>query len=328
MVLVQEMRTKHESRSVSDMQEWMRSHKDPEIRAKGESVARKLQWDKEVADEASLQTDAKEEKREMRQAEFRSLNDMRALTWLCAHAVRYASGITSEHINEFCSMRMLEGETPKNAAAKAQKLADIISESGVAHEFNYEYELTNLLTNPDLKGGAFFTNAIFNKIEVHVRTEIRANKWVRPTHNEHIRLLWVSMAEEYFNETIGRETNKLMIQMNHDLITKRPGTRAAKAVTNPWRVRKPRRHAQRNPNTRVLETQRGLRTQKVLVMRKAPVVRKASRLRHQVATTSVWRMVPIKHITQMTAPSCSTWQRKSRPSGRTRKTNVPKRWEQ
>ena len=235
-VIIEDMRTEHESRDFSAKQEFLRSSKDPVLREKGKSIARHLQFRRDAAQAEGMQKDPKAEKRKKRQPEFSAPQDMRALQWLCAHAVKHASGITTEHINEFRSMRMSPTDTPTHAVAKATLLADIIAESGVGHAFNYEFELTNLITNGDLKGGAFFTNALHEKIENQVLNDIKNKGWVSPTDNHHIRQLWTSNAEACYNQTVGRPNSKLMKAItydhNHRDITNVHGEGYYKAIDN------------------------------------------------------------------------------------------------
>jgi archaellum component FlaC len=203
-------RTEHENRDLEQKYSWL--HSQDEFRPRLKDIESALQFSEKLRSVAGISSKPDGGKTgipiDFRRIQYKTPEDMKGISWITAYALYRAGGITIDTVNQFRSERMGPGESPAQAAARATRLAQIIHNSGV-RGFDMDHELRELFTNPDLKGGAFFTKALHDYIIHLVQGRMDAfEREGKVLDAKGERDLWSRTAEEQFSQIRGKGFGK------------------------------------------------------------------------------------------------------------------------
>jgi hypothetical protein len=134
---------------------------------------------------------------------YRSPEDMHGVNWLINYCVYRNGGFSREDVSYFRSLNMGPRDTPRQAAARVIRYADILAKAEIPG-FNKQHELWSLLTTRDREGGPFFTAALYDYINPMIQTLLRANK-LDKSNDERVIQLWVDTAEEQYSTIRGSD---------------------------------------------------------------------------------------------------------------------------
>jgi len=131
--------------------------------------------------------------------QFRTVDCMTGLSWLCRYALFRGGGMSVDTLNEFLSQRMRPDETPSAAVSRLYNMADVLSRTGLKG-LVVDHELNKLITNVHLKGGAFFTNTLMLKIWPVVTERLHNEKVTELSDPQRYRAIWTNVADFVFQQ--------------------------------------------------------------------------------------------------------------------------------
>jgi hypothetical protein len=197
-------REKHDNRTFPEKYAWLHSNHiyAPQLAAleHGLSAMEKVQKIHGIGKSKQSLGSAKYER-----LQFRTVDDMKGLSWLTYQALQLAGGITQQSVIEFKSQRMGPDENPLQAATRAIRMAKVIHDSGY-DGFDFDYELHDLFTNEDLKGGAFFSPSLYKSIQKLVKMHLALKAQNSKVDYVAEREVWIRVAQEEFVEIRGRDS--------------------------------------------------------------------------------------------------------------------------
>ena len=167
--MIKDQQRIHESRELSDKYLWLKSQPLFAAQVTAYDELRKLK--KELASEVGG-IDLTAQANSYENYQFKSVDDFKAINWLCEYVMSKAGGITHANVEAFRNLRMEDGETPRQASARAINSCDLIVKSG-HRGFNKHHELDNLFTVKHSNGN-FFTTALHVYTELHIRSTAKA----------------------------------------------------------------------------------------------------------------------------------------------------------
>jgi len=134
--------------------------------------------------------------------QFRTVDCMTGLTWLTRYALYRGGGMSAETLTEFRSQRMQADETPSAAVNRVYNMADVLMRTGI-RGLAVDYELNELITNPNLKGGAFFTNTLHRIVFPMVRSQLAAERIDALNDPKAYRAVYTHWANEIYMDIHG-----------------------------------------------------------------------------------------------------------------------------
>jgi hypothetical protein len=151
-----EEKLRHDTRTPMQKYAWMLAHPEhnhlcKQIKALVE-LARSQERDRQDALGGKMVA--------MQASQFREIDDFKALNWLQEYILAKLATISASNVTLFKKMKMLPGETPRQAHAKAYREAELIKSAKVTG-FIIPVAIYELLTNEKQEdGGTFFPKAL------------------------------------------------------------------------------------------------------------------------------------------------------------------------
>jgi hypothetical protein len=135
---------------------------------------------------------------------YRSPEDMYGINWLIEYCTYRSGGFSRDDIARLRSEQMGPNETPRQAAARVIRHADVLAKAGLPG-FDKDFEVWSILTTRDREGGAFVTTTLFDNINPMVQVTLDLNG-LKHESNERVIQIWIDTAETQFG--IIRGSNK------------------------------------------------------------------------------------------------------------------------
>jgi hypothetical protein len=152
----------------------------------------------------------------MQASQFREIDDFKALNWLQAYILDKLATITASNVTLFNKMKMLPGETPRQAHAKAYREAELIKSAKVTG-FIIPVAIYRLLTNEKQEdGGTFFPEALVEATKSTITTLEFTMKIPEDDHEARTRIM-IDVMDRQWKDICTSPDGKLSIAIRRQL---------------------------------------------------------------------------------------------------------------